>query len=161
MVETRRRGIDELRGAFEGSRMTHLEAAGEIELADLLAHGLDDLRPAMTGIDAPQPGRAVEHAVPIRRGVIHAFGAHEQARRLLILAVRREGHPKGFEIVRGKLRVHVGPKIRDGQIPKELNRPGHGFGEACLEDIHAFAHDGIARGERRKEANDVAVSAAG
>ena len=34
--------------------MAHLEGAGEIELADLLADRLDDLRPAMSGIDAPQ-----------------------------------------------------------------------------------------------------------
>ena len=109
VVEARRRDIDELGGAFEGARMTHLEAAGEVELADLLADRLDDLRPAVTGIDAPQPRRSVEHAAPVRGRVVHAFGAHEQARRALILAVRRERHPKGFKIVRGKLRVHVGP----------------------------------------------------
>jgi hypothetical protein len=35
--------------------MAHLKGAGEIELANLLADRFDDLRPAMTGVDAPQP----------------------------------------------------------------------------------------------------------
>jgi hypothetical protein len=80
--------------------MAHLETAGKIELANLLADCLDDLRPAMTGIDAPQSGCTVEHAASVGCGVMRAFGADDQARRLLILAVRRERHPECFEIVR-------------------------------------------------------------
>src|SRR6187399_1029461 len=40
VVEARRSDIDEFRRALEGPRMTHLERAGEIELADLLADSL-------------------------------------------------------------------------------------------------------------------------
>ena len=92
-------------GAFTSAkRKGHL---GKIQLADLLAHGLDDFRPAMTGIDAPQSGRAVEHPPSLVRGVVHAFGADDQARRLLILAVRRERHPKCFEIIGRATCAHV------------------------------------------------------
>ena len=107
MVEAGRGDVDELRGAFEGAWMAHLEGAGEIELADLLADRLDDLRPAMAGIDAPQPGGAVEHAASVVGGVVHALGADEQARRLLVLPVRRERHPECFEIVGRELCAHV------------------------------------------------------
>ena len=55
MVEARRRDIDELRGTFERACVAHLEGSGEIELANLLADGLDDPRPAMSGVNAPQP----------------------------------------------------------------------------------------------------------
>jgi len=46
-------------------------------------------------------------AAAIVSGVIHAFGAHDQARRLLILAVCRERHPECFEIVGRKPCAHV------------------------------------------------------
>ena len=101
--------VDELRGAFEGARVAHLKGAGEIELANLLADRFDDLRPAMAGIDAPQAGRAVEHAAPVIRGVVDALGADQQARRLLVLAICRERHPECFEIVGRKLCAHVRP----------------------------------------------------
>ena len=107
MVEAGRRDVDELRGAFERAWMTHLEGAGEVELADLLADRLDDLRPAMAGVDAPQSRGAVEHASPVVGRVVHALGADEQARRLLVLPVRRERHPEGFEIVGRELCAHV------------------------------------------------------
>src|SRR3990170_3833366 len=107
VVEARWGDIDELRGALEGPRMAQLEGAGEIELANLLANGLDDLRPAMAGIDAPQSGRTVEHAASVVCGVVRAFGADQQARRLLILAIRRERHPECFEIVRREPCAHV------------------------------------------------------
>ena len=107
VVEAWRRDVDELRGAFEGARMAHLEGAGEIELADLLADRLDDLRPAMSGIDAPQTRGAVEHLASIVGGEVHALGADEQARRPLILPVRRERHPECFEVVGREFRAHV------------------------------------------------------
>ena len=41
--------------------MTHLKGSGEIELANLLADRLDDLRLAMACVDTPQSRGAVEH----------------------------------------------------------------------------------------------------
>src|SRR5262249_55049827 len=92
VVEARRGDVDELRGAFECKWMSHLEIAGEVELANLLAHSLDDLRPAMTGIHAPQSRGSVEDTSTVARGEIHALGADEQPRRFLVLPVRRERH---------------------------------------------------------------------
>src|SRR5262249_33368325 len=106
MVEAWRSDIDELRGALEGARMAHLEAAGEIELADLLAHGLDDLGPAMTGIHAPQARRPIDHAAAVIGGEAGALGADKKARRLLVLPVCRERHPECFEIVGRKSCAH-------------------------------------------------------
>src|SRR5215471_17643216 len=97
MIETRRSDIDELRGALEGARMAHLEAAGEIELANLLPHSLDDLRSAMTGIDAPQARCPIDYAATVIGREAGALGADEEARLLFVLAVRREGHPECFE----------------------------------------------------------------
>src|SRR6516162_3383014 len=97
MVEAWRGDIDELRGALEGAWMAHLEGAGEIELADLLAYGLDDLGPAMAGIYAPQARCSIDHAAAVVGGEMGAFGADKKARRLLVLAVRRERHPECFE----------------------------------------------------------------
>src|SRR4029079_18398728 len=59
------------------------------------------------GVDAPQPGRAVEHAAAVVGRVMRALGADDQARRLLILAVRRERHPECFEIVGREPCAHV------------------------------------------------------
>src|SRR6478609_3710124 len=87
LVKAGRRDINQLRGAFERAWMTHLEGPGEIELADLLAHRLDDLRSAMAGVDAPQSRRAVEHAPPVIGRVARALRADDQARSLLIFPV--------------------------------------------------------------------------
>src|SRR5215831_13816957 len=106
MVEAWRGDIDELRGALEGAWMAHLKGAGEIELADLLAHGLDDLGPAMAGIDAPQARCPIDHAAAVVGGETGAFGADKKARRLLVLASRRKRHPECFEIVGRKPCAH-------------------------------------------------------
>src|SRR5262245_29871019 len=106
MVEAGRSDVDELRRALESAQVPHLEAAGEIELANLPAHSLDDLGAAMTGIDAPQPGRSIDHAAAVVRGESGAFGSHKEARRLFVLAVRRERHPECFEIVGGEPCAH-------------------------------------------------------
>jgi hypothetical protein len=94
-------------GQLEGEGVAHLEGGREIHPADLVAHGLDDLLAAVAGIDAPQAGGAVEDLAVVVGGVVHAFRAHEQARLALELPVVGEGHPEGFEIVRG------GVEIRD------------------------------------------------
>jgi len=72
---------------------------GGIYARDLALHRLDDLGAAMAGIDAPEASRAVEDLPPVMRGVVHVLGGDEQARIALELAIRRERHPVGFEIV--------------------------------------------------------------
>jgi hypothetical protein len=82
-------------GELEGHRVAHLESRREVHLRDLALYRLDNFRPAMTGIDAPQARGAVEHLAPFGRPVVHAFGAGKEARRLLELPVGRERHPEG------------------------------------------------------------------
>ena len=77
--------------AREGERVADLERRRIIELADRRAHRLDDLAPAVPRIDAPQPGRAVEHLPPLGREIMHALGAREKHRRLFELAVGVNG----------------------------------------------------------------------
>src|SRR5262249_6281205 len=55
----RQRG--ESRGCFERSWMTHLERGSEVHGRNLSLHCLDYLRPAMPGVDAPQPCSPIEH----------------------------------------------------------------------------------------------------
>ena len=45
--------------------MAHLEGRRVVELAHLLGDRLDDLRPAVAGIDAPEAGGAVEDLAPV------------------------------------------------------------------------------------------------
>ena len=85
---------------FERQRMAERERRGKIEDARLLAYRLDDFRPAMAGIDAPQRRQAVEHFLAFDRGVVHAFGRSDHARRKLERAVVRVGHPVVLEVER-------------------------------------------------------------
>ena len=82
-------------GELEGDRVAHLERGREVHLRDLALHRLDDLRPAVAGVYAPQARGAVEHLAALWRPVIHALGTGKEARRLLELPVRRERHPEG------------------------------------------------------------------
>src|SRR5258708_26111844 len=75
--------------------MAHLKSGREIHRSHLAAHRLDDLRPAMARVHAPQPGAAVEDLAAVVRPVMHAFGAHHQPRRLPELAICRKRHPEG------------------------------------------------------------------
>jgi len=93
--EALRRDAREPLGELERDRMAHLEGGREVHRRDLALDRLDDLRAAMPRVHAPEPGSAVEHLAAFGRPVVHAFGAREQARRLLELAVRRERHPEG------------------------------------------------------------------
>ena len=100
--------------------MPHLEGGRVVELGRLLLDRLDDPRPAMAGIDAPQAGSAIQHLTPIGGGVVHVLGRDEHARRLLELPVRGERHPEGFEIV-GRDRcvlVHRLPPQWDGSVAR-------------------------------------------
>jgi hypothetical protein len=60
--------------------MAHLEGGRVVQLGGLLLDRLDDLGRVWPGVDAPQTRRAVEHAAPVRRRVVHALGGDEQAR---------------------------------------------------------------------------------
>ena len=82
-------------GELEGDRVAHLEGRREVHLPGLPADGLDDARPGMAGVHAPQPGDRVEHLAPLGRPVVHALGAGEKPRRALELPVGSKGHPEG------------------------------------------------------------------
>ena len=60
VVDAGRHVGDQPRGQLEDLGMAHLEGRRVVELARLVGDRLDDLRPAVAGIDAPQAGGAVE-----------------------------------------------------------------------------------------------------
>src|SRR4029078_5895153 len=78
--------------------MAHLELRCVFPRGELLAHRLGDFLAAVTGVDAPQSGDAVEHFAAVFGPVVHALGAREKARLRLELTVGRERHPECFEI---------------------------------------------------------------
>ena len=53
VVEAGRRNVDQFRRTLERLRVAHLECAGEVELIELPADRLGDLRPPMSAVDAP------------------------------------------------------------------------------------------------------------
>src|SRR5262249_58961792 len=59
-VETLRCDLGKTLGEIEGERMTHLKRRREIEIHQLALDGGCDLLAAVTGVDAPEPGRAVD-----------------------------------------------------------------------------------------------------
>src|SRR3546814_16058533 len=75
-----------------------------------LVHRLGDLAAAVAGGDAEQAGRAVDHLVAVIGGEVHAFGAGQDARVRLEVAVRGKRHPMLLKRVRDR---------RD-----EVHRPG-------------------------------------
>jgi hypothetical protein len=93
--EPLRRDAREPIGELESDRMAHLEGGREVHLLDLPLDCLDDLRPAVAGVHAPQARGAVEHLASLGCPVVHALRALEQPRRLLELPVRGERHPEG------------------------------------------------------------------
>src|SRR5690606_33042362 len=70
-------------GELKGDRVAHLERGREVELRRLLADRLDDPRPAVAGVDAPEAGLTIEDLAALRGPVVHPLGTREQARRLL------------------------------------------------------------------------------
>ena len=79
--------------------MAHLKRRAVIHGIELAFDGIDDAGPAVPCIDAPQPGRAVEHLAPVVGDVVHVFGGHEKARRCFELAVCGESLPKCLQVV--------------------------------------------------------------
>src|SRR5262249_1323447 len=87
MLEVARQDGGEARGQLEGEWVAHLEGGRIVHLPDLVAHGLDDLLAAVTGVDAPQPGGAVEDLAAVMGRVVHVLRTDEQARLALELPV--------------------------------------------------------------------------
>ena len=80
-------------GEFKGNRVAHLEGGRVIHCRKLVLDGRRDLLAAVAGIDAPKASRAVENLATIIAGVIHAFGARQQAGIGLELPVGGKRHP--------------------------------------------------------------------
>ena len=100
---------------LERLRVRELERRRIIEFGGLLLDRLDDRGAVVAGIAAPHAGRAVEHGFAVDRVVMHVLGAHDQARRLLERAVRRERHPERLKIVRDR-RGLLRPGERHGRF---------------------------------------------
>jgi hypothetical protein len=92
------RDLDQPLGQFEGQRVRHVERRGEVEFGRLALDRLDDLRPVVSRVDAPQSGAGIEDLPPVRGPELHARGTGQQPRRLLELAVGSKRHPEGVEV---------------------------------------------------------------
>ena len=99
VIHAVRRQVDQPVRQFERLRMPHLEGRRIIKLRHLVLHGLNDLRPRMTRIHAPQACRAVKDLAAVGGRVVHVPGADHHARVRLELPVRGERHPESTEIV--------------------------------------------------------------
>ena len=86
--------------------MRKLERRHVIEFSRLLLDRSNDRRAIMPGVAAPQAGAAIEDLAAVGGHVVHVLSPREYARRGLEGAVRREGHPEGFEVVGGGRRHH-------------------------------------------------------
>ena len=98
---------------LEAGLVSHLERRRVLHRRDLPTHRLGDFPAAVARIDAPQAGHRIEDLPALRRPVVHALGAGQQARVRLELAVGRERHPEGFEIGTGERCGHVVLPERD------------------------------------------------
>ena len=116
VVEARRGQPDDGVGQLKGRRVSHLEGWRVFHGRDLLRDRGGDFGPAMAGVHAPQAGNAVQDAPTVGGPVVHALGAGQQAGRRLELAIGREGHPEGLELVGGKPGV-VGGGIHGAGSP--------------------------------------------
>ncbi len=81
-------------GQIKCGRVAHLEGRCEVQLADHLAHGGDDLRLRVAAGHAPQAGGAVQDAVAVNVLVVHALRRHQQPRMGLEVAVVGKWHPE-------------------------------------------------------------------
>ncbi|MNQ03359.1 hypothetical protein D3C85_160590 [compost metagenome] len=97
VVHAGRRHLREALRQREGGGVADLEVGGVVEHVDLRLHRRADPRVAVPGVHAPQAGDGVEHAAAVGQVVVQALAADDEARRLLELAVGREGHPERVE----------------------------------------------------------------
>ena len=93
----RRDGGDAL-GEAEGQRMAERERGREVELARLAPDRLDDARPAVPRVDAPQRRQAVEHLLSFDRREVHVLRRGDEARLGLESPVVGERHPVVLEV---------------------------------------------------------------
>ncbi|CAI8181965.1 MAG: Uncharacterised protein [SAR116 cluster bacterium] len=99
VIHAVRRQVDQPVRQLERFGMAHLERRRIIQLRHLVLHGLNDLRPCMARIHAPEAGRAVKDLATVGGRVVHVLGADHHARVRLELPVRSERHPECTEIV--------------------------------------------------------------
>ena len=85
-------------GDLERRRMAKLKSRGVVEGRGLFRDCGNDLRMAVAGVAAPQPGNGVEHFAAVRRAAARAGSRNEQPRLRLEGAVGRERHPVRVEI---------------------------------------------------------------
>ncbi len=79
---------------LERARLPGLKRRREVQLLQLRGDRVGDLVAAVPGGAAEQPGRAVQQLLVVMVPVVDALAAHEQPRRVLEVAVRRERHPE-------------------------------------------------------------------
>jgi hypothetical protein len=100
VLDAGRRDAHQRVGQFERARVSHLERRGVVHGFELPRDGRGDFPAPVTGVDAPEPGHAVENPPALGRLVVHARRARQHAGIALELAVGREGHPVRFELGR-------------------------------------------------------------
>jgi hypothetical protein len=110
VTQSVRQPVHDVVGELERGRVPHLEGRRVFHGGDLPAHRLRDLLAAVACVDAPEPRHRVQDLPPVRRPVVHAFRAGEQARVGLELPVGRERHPEGVEVCWSESGGHQGPQ---------------------------------------------------
>ncbi len=136
-VQPRGHDLGHLLRRAEGHGVAHLEGRREVHGGGLRRDGVDDRLAAMAGVDAPQARRAVQHLAAVGVAVVHALRGDQQARRGLVLAVGREGHPEvgqigGFQRVRGGFH-------------RQLQAKGTGPDRAFRQTVQSGMHIGHAQ----------------
>ncbi len=134
MVEIARRERRDAARQLERLGVRKLKCRRIIEFGRLLLDRRHDGIAVVSRIAAPHAGRAVDDRLTLGRVVVHALGAHDQARRLLEGTVRRERHPERLKIVRYRRRERAGGK-RHGILLRNrrvvLCRPSYQPTGAC------------------------------
>src|SRR4029077_18459450 len=119
-----------------------LERRRIVELGRLLLDRRDDRIAVVTGIAAPHAGRAGDDRLTLGRVVVHALGAHDQARRLLEGAVRRERHEERLEIVRHCRRQRAGGK-RHGILLRTARKRASECLAVLYQAVAAYGMPGV------------------
>jgi hypothetical protein len=65
------------------------EARGVRQLAELFGRGRDDAFLPVADVDAPQPGKRIDHAAAVDIGQPHALPGFQNARPVLFMAAER------------------------------------------------------------------------
>src|SRR6185437_8511313 len=103
VLEIAGRQLGDARGELEALRMPAQERR-EVQFAELPMYRFGDLLAAMARRDAKEARRRVDDLVAAVVVVVHAFGAYDDPRIGLEVAIRRERHPQlveGNRLLRG------------------------------------------------------------